>query len=107
MLTLIVTVFDYVLPVWGAKVYKASNYGIWGSIVGMFAGMIFFPPWGMILGLLIGAVVGELLAGKSSSSAIKIGFITFLASLAMIIIKLILAGAMTFSFLLETLVNYL
>jgi uncharacterized protein YqgC (DUF456 family) len=65
--------------------------------------MFFFPPWGMIIGLLIGAVIGELLAGKKSADAFKVGFVTFAASIIMIVVKLILSGIMTFYFLLETL----
>ena len=102
VLTIVITILDYVLPIWGAKIYRASNYGIWGSIIGMFIGMVFFPPWGIILGLLIGAVLGELLAGKKKSEAVKVGFVTFFASLLMIIVKLILSGIMTFYFLIET-----
>jgi uncharacterized protein YqgC (DUF456 family) len=102
VLTIVITILDYVLPVWGAKRYKASNHGIWGSIIGMLIGMIFFPPWGMILGLLFGAVIGELIAGKKNSEAFKVGIVTFIASLIMIIAKLILSGIMTFYFMLET-----
>lgn len=102
MLTVLVTILDYVLPIWGAKAYKASKYGIWGSVVGMLIGVFFFPPWGMILGLLIGAVFGELIAGKKSTEAFKVGFITFAASMMMILAKLLLSGIMTFYILAES-----
>ena len=102
IITLAVTLLDYLLPIWGAKVYKASKYGIWGSVIGMIVGIFFFPPWGMIAGILIGAVLGELLAGKESSAAVKIGIVTFIASIIMIVTKLIISGIMTFYFLLET-----
>ena len=69
IITLIVVVMDYVLPILGAKKYNASRYGIWGSVIGMLIGIIFFPPWGMITGLLIGAIIGELIAGKENSKA--------------------------------------
>jgi uncharacterized protein YqgC (DUF456 family) len=102
IITLAVTLLDYLLPIWGAKVYKASKYGIWGSVIGMIVGIFFFPPWGMIAGILIGAVLGELLAGKESSTAVKIGIVTFIASIIMIVTKLIISGIMTFYFMLET-----
>lgn len=102
IITLAVTILDYLLPIWGAKVYKASKYGIWGSVIGMIVGIFFFPPWGMIAGILIGAVLGELLAGKESSAAVKIGIVTFIASIIMIVTKLIISGIMTFYFMLET-----
>jgi len=96
VITLVVTILDYVLPLLGAKAYKASGYGIWGSIIGMIMGTIFFPPFGMILGLLIGAIVGELIAGKKGSEAVKVGGVTFIASLLMIVVKLAISGIMTY-----------
>lgn len=89
------------MPIWGAKVYKASKYGIWGSVIGMIIGLFFFPPWGMIIGILVGAVFGELLAGKKGSDAFKVGAVTFIASIIMIIAKLIISGIMTFYFMIE------
>jgi len=99
VITIVVTVLDYVLPLFEAKVYKASGYGIWGSIIGMIVGTIFFPPFGMILGLLIGAVAGELIAGKEGSEALKIGSVTFTTSLLMIVVKLAASGVMTYYFI--------
>lgn len=98
-ITIVVTVLDYVLPLFGAKVYRASSYGIWGSILGMIIGTIFFPPFGMILGLLVGAVIGELLAGKEGSEAMKVGAVTFITSLLMIVVKLAVSGVMTYYFI--------
>jgi len=101
LLNIAVVIFDYVLPVYGAKFYGASRKGIWGSIIGLVIGLFFFPPFGMILGVLIGAVIGELIAGKNESEALKAGFATFVASLIMIVAKLILSGLMTFYFVKE------
>lgn len=98
VLNIAVIIFDYVLPIYGAKFYGASNKGIWGSVLGLIIGILFFPPFGMILGVLIGAIVGELIAGKSESEALRAGFATFVASLFMIIAKLVLAIVMTFYF---------
>jgi len=97
-ITVAVVLLDYVLPILGAKVYRASNYGIWGSIVGMIAGIIFFPPFGMILGLFAGAVIGELIAGKKEWEALKVGSATFFASMFMIFIKLAVSGVMLYYF---------
>ena len=97
-ITVAVFFLDYILPILGAKVYRASNYGIWGSIVGMIAGIIFFPPFGMILGLFAGAVIGELIAGKKEWEALKVGSATFFASMFMIFIKLAVSGVMLYYF---------
>jgi len=99
IITILVTILDYVLPLFGAKAYKASGYGIWGSIIGMIIGIIFFPPFGMILGLLVGAVAGELIAGKEGSEAVKVGSVTFITSLLMIVIKLAVSGVLTYYFI--------
>jgi len=90
------------VPIMGAKVYKASSFGIWGSIIGMILGILFFSPFGMILGLFIGAVLGELIAGKEEWEALKIGSVTFFASMLMIFIKLAVSGVMTYYFIKRT-----
>ncbi|MCB0730891.1 MAG: DUF456 domain-containing protein [Ignavibacteriae bacterium] len=97
-ITVIVFGLDYVLPIFGAKLYKASKQGIWFSVIGMLIGIFFFPPFGMILGLLIGAIIGELISGKAKLEAIKIGFVSFVFSLLAILIKIALVGVMTFYF---------
>jgi hypothetical protein len=65
----------------------------------MILGIFLFPPFGMVLGLIIGAVVGELLAGKKAFEAMKIGAVTFLASLAMILVKLAVSGVLTYYYI--------
>ena len=105
IITVIAYFLDYFLPVLGAKMYKASNTGIWFSIIGMVIGLFFIPPFGMILGLLIGAIIGELISGKAKEEAIKIGFVSFLFSLLAILIKIILVGIMSFYFV-EAVIGY-
>jgi uncharacterized protein len=95
IVTIVVLVLDYMIPVWGAKIFGATKYGIWGSIIGMLAG-IFLTPIGMIGGLLIGAIVGDMLAGKRPLEALKSGAGTFLGTVAGMLVKLIVSGIMTF-----------
>ncbi len=95
ILTVSVTLLDYIFPLLGAKKYGASRMGIWGAVIGMIIGMIFFPPFGIIFGLLIGAFLGELTAGKEHSQALRSSFATFLGSITSMVVKLILAIVMT------------
>jgi len=98
VLTLAVSVLDYLIPSWGAKVFGASRYGVWGSFIGMVGGIFFFPPLGMIIGLLAGAVIGELLAGQNRSAALKAGLGSFLFSLIAMFLKLSLSVVMAYYF---------
>lgn len=99
LLTLLVALLDYILPLAGAKKLGASRTGIIFAVIGMITGMIFFPPFGIFFGLLIGAFVGELIAGKSQSQAFKAGFVTFLGILTSMVVKLMLAVVMTVYYL--------
>lgn len=101
ILTFLVTLLDYILPLLGARKYGASRIGILGAVIGMLVGIIFFPPFGIIFGLLVGAFLGELIAGKEQSQALRAGFATFLGSLTSIVVKLLLAIIMTAYFLIH------
>ncbi len=98
ILTGLVVLLDYILPLLGARKYGASRMGIWGAVIGMVIGIVFFPPFGIIFGLLMGAFLGELIAGKEQSQALRAGFATFLGSLTSMVVKLLLAIVMTVYF---------
>lgn len=107
LVTLGVFFLDYLLPIMGAKMFKATKYGIWFSIIGMLIGIFFFPPFGMILGMLFGAIIGELLAGKAKAEAIKVGIISFIFSIFAILIKIALVGIMAYYFTKSVILLYL
>ena len=90
----VVMVLDYFLPAWTAKKFGATKQGIWGSIIGMIAGII-FTPIGMLLGMFAGAVIGDMMAGKETKDAFKSGIATFFGTLFSIGLKLICAGVLT------------
>lgn len=99
MVTLIVTLLDYLLPLFTAKKYGASKYGIWGSVFGMLIGIIFFPPFGLILGAFFGALIGELLFYKNMKKSLKAGFGIFMGTLFGIFLKLATSGMIGFYFI--------
>lgn len=101
IITAAVTLIDYWIPVWGAKKFGASRFGIWGSVAGLLIGLIFFPPFGIIFGPFFGAVIGELLSGKDSRLALKAGIGSFVGFLSGIMLKLIASGMMTWYFFKE------
>lgn len=95
VLTAVVTVLDYFIPMWGAKIFGATKYGIYGSIIGMLVGM-FLTPIGMIAGLLLGAILGDMYAGRKFSDAFGSGLGTFLGTMAGMVVKLVVSGTITF-----------
>lgn len=95
VITLLVTILDYVIPVWGARIFGATKAGVYGSIIGMLVGT-FLTPVGMIAGLLIGAILGDIYAGRKLSDAIGSGVGTFAGTMAGMAIKLLVSAIMTF-----------
>ena len=87
VIVIIVQVLDFYIPVWGTKRFGGSRWGTIGSIVGIVVGL-FFAPWGIIIGSFAGAVIGELLSGRTSQDAIKAGFGAFVGFLLGTVAKL-------------------
>src|SRR5688572_7330219 len=65
VITAVVTVLDYIIPVYGTKKYGGTKYGMWGCVIGLVAGL-WIGPVGIIIGPFIGAFIGELVANSSS-----------------------------------------
>ncbi len=94
IVTIIVTVLDYVVPAWGTKRFGGTRWGVWGSTIGVFVGL-FFGAVGVIVGPLVGAILGELLGGKEVRQALRAGWGSFIGLLCGTILKLICCGLMT------------
>lgn len=104
VITAVVYALDLIIPAWGTKKFGGSKRGVWGSVIGIFIGLFFFPPFGIIVGAFLGAVIGELSGGKDSGDALKSGFGSFMGFLAGTLLKLITSGMMTWYFFKELIV---
>ncbi len=84
LLTIIISILDYVIPAKGTKRFGGSSYGVWGTNIGLLVGILAPIPFGFIIGPFIGAFVGELIYNsKDHNRALKAAtgsFIGFLAS---------------------------
>jgi uncharacterized protein YqgC (DUF456 family) len=99
LLTAILMILDYVAPALGAKKYGASKAGLWGSVAGMVIGILFIPPWGIILGAFIGALSGELLSGKSGKKALRAGWGILVGNVLGIVLKLAFTAVVLFYYI--------
>ena len=95
-LTLLVSLLDYVAPVFGAKKYGGSKSGVWFSALGMFLGIFFLPPWGMLIGAFAGAMAGEWLAGKEGRASLQAAWGVFVGNVVGTGLKLAFCGVIVF-----------
>jgi uncharacterized protein YqgC (DUF456 family) len=100
-LTIAVTICDYAVPISAAKRYGASKPGVWLSIAGLLIGLFLLPPWGMVIGAVGGAFIGELLAGKRGRQALRASWGVVVGNLFVIGIKIGLCGIILFLYVKE------
>jgi uncharacterized protein YqgC (DUF456 family) len=98
VIAVVVTVIDYVVPIWGTRRFGGSKYGMRGATVGLIIGLFLGPP-GIIIGPFIGAVVGELIFKDDIRYALKAGFGSLLGFLTGVGLKLAASLLITFYFI--------
>ena len=86
--TVVVTALDYFMPPLATKKFGGSRYGVVGSMLGLLAGLIVFPPWGILIFPFIGAYLGERLFGPSKDVAGKAALGAVLGQVFGVILKL-------------------
>lgn len=82
----------------GAKRFGATKWGAFGAMIGGIVGLFFSLP-GLIAGPIVGAIAGELVAGKRLVSAGRAGWGTLLGNLAGMVGKLTIGLLMVSWFL--------
>lgn len=88
VLTALTMVVDFIGPAVGAKGYKASPSGVWGSIIGAFLGAFVLGPIGIIIGPFIGAFIGEFSVAQNAHYALRVAWGSFMGFVVGALFKL-------------------
>lgn len=87
LFAVLITLLDYILPIYGTKKTGGSRRGAWGAAIGLAAGIFFFPPAGIIFGPFVGALLAELSNNKDLGPAAKAALGSLLGLLAGALLK--------------------
>ena len=98
LLTIATYALDFLSGHVGAKYFGATKWGMFGAILGALIG-VFFGILGLLVWPVIGAIVGEFIAGKRMIDAGRAGWGSLLGNLGGMVGKLIIALAMITIFL--------
>lgn len=93
VLTFLVFVLDYYVPIWGTKKYGGSKWGMIGAAIGLVVGL-FMGPFGMFIGAFAGAFLGEYIYKRNEKIALKAAYGSFLGLMAGIFVKVMLCLVM-------------
>jgi uncharacterized protein YqgC (DUF456 family) len=57
LVTIITSILEYIIPSRGTKRFGGSSYGIWGTNIGLVAGLLSPIPFGFLIGAFTGALM--------------------------------------------------
>lgn len=90
LITITLTVLDYIIPAQGTKKFGGSSYGVWGTNIGLIVGILTPIPLGFLIGPFVGAFVGELIYdNKNHGRALKAATGSLLGFLASSFVKFV------------------
>ena len=99
VLTTLILLADYYIPIWGTKKSGGTKGGTWGATIGLIIGIFFLPPLGIILGPFLGAYIGELVQGQDSGKALRSAVGSFVGFVTGTLMKLAISVVMAYYFI--------
>lgn len=115
-IVVVVSILDYIVPIWGTKKFGGTRAGVRGSTVGLIIGVILLPLMGIVIGPFgligilggpfLGAWIAERAAGQKPDKALRAAFGSFIGFLAGTLMKLAVSFVIGFYFI-KSLVQYI
>lgn len=89
LITLVITILDYVLPSLAVKKRGGTKLGERGALIGAIGGFL-LGPIGILIGPFLGAFAGEYIANKGDhGNALRVAFSSFMGFLLSTGVKLV------------------
>lgn len=95
----VITVLDYIVPVWGTKKFGGTKAGTRGSTIGLIVSVLVLPMLGIVIGPFgligilggpfVGAYIGEKLGGTPDNLAWRSAFGSFVGFVTGTLMKVI------------------
>ncbi|WP_435925825.1 DUF456 domain-containing protein [Paenibacillus sp. DYY-L-2] len=98
LIVIALLVADYAVGAWGVKKFGGSKLSVWLSTIGIIIGPFVIPAFGLILGPLLGAMIGELIRGETLNKAFKVGVGSVVGLFSSIVVKVLLQLVMIIVF---------
>lgn len=98
LIVIALLVADYAVGAWGVKKFGGSKLSVWLSTIGIIIGPFVIPAFGLILGPLLGAMIGELIKGETLNKAFKVGVGSVVGLFSSIVVKVLLQLVMIIVF---------
>jgi uncharacterized protein YqgC (DUF456 family) len=99
----IISIVDYFLPMFATRISGGTPQGARGAMWGTIAGMFIPIPFGIFIGAFVGAVLGEMNAGKTQRQALIAGLGAFAGFVAGSVMKFLCCLLMGFHLLVSLL----
>ena len=89
----VITVVDFIAPVWLTKKKGGSKAATWGATIGLLLAL-FTGIWGVLIMPFVGAYLGEKFVGTPSDKAFKVASYSFVAFILTTGLKMIYSFAL-------------